>query len=46
MDNGKESIYKIDYIFKTNDINLVSAHIVDVQREALHQNPQLRGENK
>ena len=42
--NGKESGAKIDYIFKTNDINLVSAHIVDVQREALHQNPQLRGE--
>jgi len=43
--NGKESGSKIDYIFKTKDINLVSSHIVNIQREASNQIASLRGEN-
>ena len=43
--NGKESGSKIDYIFKTNDIDLVSSHIIDIQREASNQISSLRGEN-
>ena len=43
--NGKESGSRIDYIFKTDDINLVSSHIIDVEREAIASNPNLRGES-
>ena len=42
--NGKESGSKIDYIFKTDDVELVSSHIIDIQREASKQDPTLRGE--
>tara|TARA_B100001540_G_C15693088_1_gene590211 strand:- start:155 stop:1027 length:873 start_codon:yes stop_codon:yes gene_type:complete len=41
---GKESGSRIDYIFKTEDVNLVSSHIVDLVRESPTQDPNLRGE--
>lgn len=41
---GKESGSRIDYIFKTEDVNLVSSHIVDLVRESPKQDPNLRGE--
>lgn len=43
--NGKESGSKIDYIFKTKDVNLISSHIVNIQREASIQIDNQRGEN-
>ncbi len=43
--SGKESGSRIDYIFKTSDINVISSHIVDVQRECPITNPALRGES-
>lgn len=42
--DGKESGSRIDYIFKTEDVNLLSSHIVDVVRESPKQNPNFRGE--
>lgn len=42
--NGKESGSRIDYIFKTDDIDLVSSHIIDVEREAVITDTKLRGE--
>ena len=41
---GKESGSRIDYIFKTDDVDLVSSHIVDLVRESPAQDPNLRGE--
>ena len=42
--NGRESGSTIDYIFTSPSIDLVSSHIVDIQREAVNQDPTLRGE--
>ena len=42
--DGKESGSRIDYIFKTDDVNLTSSHIIDLVREAPKQDPNLRGE--
>ena len=43
--NGKESGSRIDYIFKTDDVSLVSSHIINLDREATNSNPKLRGES-
>tara|TARA_Y100000389_G_C17462336_1_gene522797 strand:+ start:82 stop:954 length:873 start_codon:yes stop_codon:yes gene_type:complete len=42
--SGKESGSRIDYIFKTGDVDLVSSHIVDLVRESPTHDPNLRGE--
>ena len=41
---GKESGSRIDYIFKTNSINIISSHIINIQRETKNYNPNLRSE--
>tara|TARA_B100001093_G_C26810947_1_gene1007546 strand:- start:857 stop:1729 length:873 start_codon:yes stop_codon:yes gene_type:complete len=43
--NGKESGSRIDYIFKTDDVSLVSSHIINLNREATTSDPKLRGES-
>jgi endonuclease/exonuclease/phosphatase family metal-dependent hydrolase len=42
---GKESGSRIDYIFKSASVNLISSHIIDFQRESPIINPELRGES-
>jgi endonuclease/exonuclease/phosphatase family metal-dependent hydrolase len=42
--SGKESGSRIDYIFTTPDISLVSSHIVDFTRECSTKSTTLRGE--
>ena len=42
--HGKESGSRIDYIFKSESINLLSSHIIDFQRESPIIHPALRGE--
>ncbi len=43
--SGKESGSRIDYIFVTNHINLVSSHIINFERECVVSDPSLRGES-
>ena len=42
--NGKESGSRIDYIFKTDSINVVSSHIINIERETKNPDENLRGE--
>jgi len=42
--SGKETGSRIDYIFMSPQIQCTSAHIIDIEREAIKQEPSLRGE--
>ena len=42
--NSKEQGSRIDYILTKGEINILSSHIVDIKRECIVQQPNLRGE--